>query len=1062
MVACRQPSTCGSLSRLDCSTCYRLGGLVDPSRPLLCYCEATDVYSVPSGTNCADVVPLCNGTFVCDPSCYTCLGPNATQCLSCANPNNVFFSQTQNSGGSCITPCQVGQYIDWEGVCQYPNCSALSNCNGEGNCVWDPVNLVSACSCNTNFNGSDCSIVNACPTLDNCSGHGSCALNRITTSVYCICTLGWSGPSCSIQETFSYSPKTGPEIGGTTITIFSSLGFNSTDKVTCTFGSTNFTAFISPPLAYCTTPPYYAGLVNVPFKVYLDGNATAAISSIFSYVYSNLLPYSTQTMQGITYTVGTAKSIVYTTKPPYTQGLSNFTTIQVHVYVWNYASLESDGSPNPVLQDLGVWVTAPNNGTVSVTFNSTFAFSWTSNQQLYVISIQAGPYFYNTYAYVAPQNSTQQCDYFLANAPPSGSVIDACDDAVGSSSFFSLCSSEAVIDEPPILSTAYNCYYDDSEQDKCYIQVIGTTTYLVQTYEPYMINQDSQDIVLYFVSTQLPKQLCCAPGLSSTACKGYLALRTIFNSATPGKRSSPSTKPQYALALAYGSTHFETPDGLHFTFNAIGEFNLLQDPASNFTIQIRLTQLNGIGNASFVSAIAIQYMSSVLGIHLDQYGSYLLALDGVVQTQNPALGTLVILDGGYITITLQTTSNLHVYLYSGMIVDVSILDGALALEILVPTSFLGTLSNPAFTGLLGRYDGLTADDFLPQNGTFAYAVNSTTMELQDFGESWRLTRNQPLFLYVAGDTTSSISDPSFVPDYPETVGSNAQLSLNALQICQGATLPDFESDCYFDILMAGKYAASVAASTMGRTYDFFLNGNIPPPTFSTPPPSVVPLYLNTAESVPFSVDDSTGNEFTVFVSSKPLPNGILTASEEANITTYTYTFTVTGALWVDSTLPELSFTAVDIYGGTTRSVVALQTAYSTCAQGINKVIAEASLELSTYCPTSANTCSDTCRPVIARIAALSCSSQLVLPLGSNYTTPWSLCCDGSSIACPPPSITGLSAGALVGIVVGGVIGVGLLIAAPFIYKRYKKGNMNSGLFSRKEAKGDPDEFDMVE
>jgi len=65
------------------------------------------------------------------------------------------------------------------------DCSALNNCNGNGQCH------NGACVCHSNWGGADCSLSTAgCPSF--CFGHGSCL------SGVCSCDDGFTGDACNI------------------------------------------------------------------------------------------------------------------------------------------------------------------------------------------------------------------------------------------------------------------------------------------------------------------------------------------------------------------------------------------------------------------------------------------------------------------------------------------------------------------------------------------------------------------------------------------------------------------------------------------------------------------------------------------------------------------------------------------------------------------------------------------------------------------------------------------------------------------------------------------------
>ena len=62
--------------------------------------------------------------------------------------------------------CDLG----WTGAsCALPDCSAVDQCSGKGECVSS-----NQCRCYPGFAGANCSEVADCGIFANCSGHGTC------------------------------------------------------------------------------------------------------------------------------------------------------------------------------------------------------------------------------------------------------------------------------------------------------------------------------------------------------------------------------------------------------------------------------------------------------------------------------------------------------------------------------------------------------------------------------------------------------------------------------------------------------------------------------------------------------------------------------------------------------------------------------------------------------------------------------------------------------------------------------------------------------------------------
>ena len=340
----------------------------------------------------------------------------------------------------------------------------------------------------------------------------------------------------------------------------------------------------------------------------------------------------------------------------------------------------------------------------------------------------------------------------------------------------------------------------------------------------------------------------------------------------------------------------------------------------------------GGANATYISAAAIEYESSSLGVYLDQFGQFAITFNGEFQTTPLSVGDQVLLPGESITLTMQSANTLQVYLFNGIIVTIQSdqVSSLSSLQFLVPYALVGTTSSPSFGGLLGQFDGASSDDFLLQGGSTPLSSNSTTEQLQSFGDSWKVGENETLFLYPSGQDYTTMNDNTgFVPDYPETLAVDPQFTVTAQHLCQAAGSAQFQSDCVFDVVEAESYKDSAASISMGRLYSSYLIDNNQPPTISPTPPSTVQVHLNDNIVVSFGVNDVDGNEFGVYVISVPTTGGTLASPPNDSSDTYTYSFTVTSDLFLASSITPLVIIAVDSFGLSSGATTNFQVVYST-------------------------------------------------------------------------------------------------------------------------------------
>ena len=493
---CRDPTSCGTLTQIGCDTCYWNGGVVDPSQPLVCYCPATTSYSTPLATSCSPPVQLCSGSYLCDPSCLTCSGSSNTQCLSCSNAAQSLFQFGSNPYGQCVSPCLSTQFRGSSGTCQNLDCSSFNNCTENGVCYGNTTSQLSACSCFSSFTGSNCSIPLSCPTLSNCNGHGACSFNTVTESLFCQCNVVWTGPQCTTQVSYATSTLSGPEVGGSLITITSSASFTMWDNVTCAFGGTAVTGFIVSPVAYCIAPPHFSYSVNVPFVLLVNGTSKLSSTSKFSYTYSNQLLTTYQPLSSFFWPNPTT-GISYTHTSVYSSGSDN---VQVHLYQWSFDPFDIN-VPNPVLVDLGVIASGPNIGTISVDLTQP-SFLWTT--VLYVLSLQSGLSVENQYLVLTPSDFGKECAYFGENVISvlnSGGFAQSCPSPGYTSYLFETCSS--LVMEPVIEPFNAPCVADPDFQDICLYPYATPDTWY-QLWEPFKFSLSEGPVVQYFSATQLP------------------------------------------------------------------------------------------------------------------------------------------------------------------------------------------------------------------------------------------------------------------------------------------------------------------------------------------------------------------------------------------------------------------------------------------------------------------------------------------------------------------------------------------------------------------------------
>ena len=210
--------------------------------------------------------------------------------------------------------------------------------------------------------------------------------------------------------------------------------------------------------------------------------------------------------------------------------------------------------------------------------------------------------------------------------------------------------------------------------------------------------------------------------------------------------------PSIALSLAltarnFGDPHFDTFDGLRYTFNGKGEFWLVQTTDDSVNIQVRLTPVQD-GGATIISAVAVQFENSsnpaaqarISGGNVEvEIGGIAYTADDVENTTNIDANGNIVEVGDDVT-ALQNvvfllqkdsdSSGIVISSLNGISVTVR-LQGSTALS--VSASLNIRAAENTTRGLLGVINGDKNDDFTLPDST-SIDINSAEEEVyNNFG-----------------------------------------------------------------------------------------------------------------------------------------------------------------------------------------------------------------------------------------------------------------------------------------------------------------------------------------
>jgi hypothetical protein len=235
-----------------------------------------------------------------------------------------------------------------------------------------------------------------------------------------------------------------------------------------------------------------------------------------------------------------------------------------------------------------------------------------------------------------------------------------------------------------------------------------------------------------------------------------------------------------ADALTIGDTHLSTFSGLHYDFQASGDFVLLTAP--EFSVHAR--QVSGAPtwpNASVNKAIVTQMGTTRVEVYVEPERLY---IDGkptnLADGQNLLLptGVQVVHDGSEYDITSTSGNAVRATLY-GAFIDATI--------------GLGETPAPQARGLLGT-PGASVQELVTADGAVLKEPVSFSDLYNRYGESWRVPVAKSLFTEVTKATAANPSKPLFAQDLTPAQAAHALAACKAA----GIVNQDLLNDCTLD------------------------------------------------------------------------------------------------------------------------------------------------------------------------------------------------------------------------------------------------------------------------
>ncbi|GAA0512183.1 hypothetical protein GCM10008992_09720 [Halorubrum aquaticum] len=214
---------------------------------------------------------------------------------------------------------------------------------------------------------------------------------------------------------------------------------------------------------------------------------------------------------------------------------------------------------------------------------------------------------------------------------------------------------------------------------------------------------------------------------------------------------------------ATGDPHLTTYDGVAYDFQAAGEFILTNDSDGSPHVQARLRPVAD-RDVSVISAVATELNGTTVTI--DARDEQMLTVDGIARSLETG-ESLAVGDG-----EIFRTPETYIVVYPGADGDVD--DGDSRLEATVAGDRLDVVVKPnrtavdSMTGLLGSPDGNPDNDLMLADGTTLSTSPSFETLYGQYREDYRVTAENSLFDYDAGESAAGFYDPNY-PSDPVTV-----------------------------------------------------------------------------------------------------------------------------------------------------------------------------------------------------------------------------------------------------------------------------------------------------
>ncbi|MFC5601610.1 VWD domain-containing protein [Deinococcus cellulosilyticus] len=248
----------------------------------------------------------------------------------------------------------------------------------------------------------------------------------------------------------------------------------------------------------------------------------------------------------------------------------------------------------------------------------------------------------------------------------------------------------------------------------------------------------------------------------------------------PGEGSMPGE------GSSYGDPHLLTYDNVEYSFQAVGEFILSKStlPGDTFEVQTRYLPLPGNNAISANAAVAMRVGTDRVGVYAPPvYGQPpIFKVNGETVTADELGLYHVLPDGGVLSYDsgkLLTTIHwkngyqdyqVKIHFYDRIVGRVTVTAPGQKRQYLM--------------GLLGNFDTNPENDFQLRDGTVLSNPPAPKDLYARFGESWRITPQESLFDYNAGESTQTFTNRAFPVTHVGLIDLTPEDRQWAEQVCK--------------------------------------------------------------------------------------------------------------------------------------------------------------------------------------------------------------------------------------------------------------------------------------